>query len=103
MEFSRPEHWSGYRFPSPRDLPNPGIKPRSPTLQADSLQAEPQGKPIFIFHTLPNAGNDGQWRKRVEKYDTFPQRVCKNINGKKRHTPVYTIKKKCNIDCKNKS
>ena len=32
-------------FPSPGDLPNPGIKPRSPTLQADSLPAEPQGKP----------------------------------------------------------
>ena len=45
MELSRPEHWSGYHFPSPGDLSNPGIKPRSPTLQADSLPAEPQGKP----------------------------------------------------------
>ena len=45
MEFSRPKYWSGSPFPSPPDLPNPGIKPRSPTLQADSLSAEPQGKP----------------------------------------------------------
>ena len=45
MEFSRPEYWSGYPFPSPGDLPNPGIEPRSPTLQVDSLTAEPQGKP----------------------------------------------------------
>ena len=45
MEFSRPEYWSGQPFPSLEDLPNPGIKPRSPTLQADSLPAEPQGKP----------------------------------------------------------
>ena len=45
MEFSSPEYWSGYPFPSPGDLPNPRIKPRSPTLQADSLPAEPQGKP----------------------------------------------------------
>ena len=45
MEFSRPEYWSGQPFPSPGDLPNPGIKPRSPTLRADSLPAEPQGKP----------------------------------------------------------
>ena len=45
MEFSRPEYWSGQPFPSPGDLSNPGIKPRSPTLQADSLPAEPQGKP----------------------------------------------------------
>ena len=45
IEFSRPEYWSGYPFLSPGDLPNPGIKPRSPALQVDSLQAEPQGKP----------------------------------------------------------
>ena len=44
MEFSRPEYLSGYPFPSPEDLPNPGIKPRSPVLQADSLPAEAQGK-----------------------------------------------------------
>ena len=40
MEFSRPEYWSGYPFPSPGDLPNPGIKPRSPALQANSLPTE---------------------------------------------------------------
>ena len=45
IEFSRLEYWSGEPFPSPGDLPNPGIKPRSPPLQADSLPAEPQGKP----------------------------------------------------------
>ena len=45
MESSRPGYWSGWPFPSPRDLPNPGIKPRSPALRADSLPAEPQGKP----------------------------------------------------------
>ena len=45
MEFSRQEYWSGLPRPPPGDLPNPGIKPRSPTLQADSLPAEPQEKP----------------------------------------------------------
>ena len=50
MEFSRPEYWSVLPFPSPGDLPNPGIEPRSPTLQADSLPAEPPGKP-FVNHT----------------------------------------------------
>ena len=54
MEFSRPEYWSGNPFPSPGDLPNPGIEPRSPTLQVDSLPAEPQGKPS-IRHTLKSA------------------------------------------------
>ena len=45
MEFSRLEYWCGQPFPSPGDLPNPMIRPRSPTLQADSLPAEPPGKP----------------------------------------------------------
>ena len=45
LEFSRPKYWRGYPIPSPGDLPKSGIKHRSPTLQADSLPAEPQGKP----------------------------------------------------------
>ena len=45
MEFSRPKNPSRWLFISPRDLPNPGIEPRSPTLQADSLLDEPPGKP----------------------------------------------------------
>ena len=45
INFSRSAYWSGLPFPSPGDLPNPGIKPRSPTLQADYLPAEPQEKP----------------------------------------------------------
>ena len=36
MGFSRQEYWSGLPFPSPEDLPNPGIEPESPTLQADA-------------------------------------------------------------------
>jgi len=45
MEFSRQEYWSGLPFPSPGDLPEPGIKPMSPALQADSLPSELPGKP----------------------------------------------------------
>ena len=45
IEFSRPEYWSGWSFPSPEYLPDPGIKPSSPALQMDSLPAEPKGKP----------------------------------------------------------
>ena len=40
----RLEFWSGLPFPSPGDLPDPGIKPRSPALPADSLPSEPPGK-----------------------------------------------------------
>ena len=45
MGFSRQEYWSGVPFTVPEDLPDPGIKPRFPALQADSLPAEPTGKP----------------------------------------------------------
>ena len=43
-DFSRQEYWSGLPFPSPEDLPNPGIQPKSPALQVDSLLYEPPGK-----------------------------------------------------------
>ena len=46
MGYSRQEYWSGLPFPSPGDLPDPGIEPRSPALQADTLTSEPPGKPI---------------------------------------------------------
>ena len=45
MGFSRQEYWSGLPFPSPGDLPHPGIEPRSPTLSADALPSELPGKP----------------------------------------------------------
>ena len=44
MGFSRQEYWSGLPFPSPGDLPDPGIEPRSPALQVDALTSEPPGK-----------------------------------------------------------
>ena len=45
MGFSRQEYWSGLPFPSPGDLPNPGIEPGSSASQADALPSEPPGKP----------------------------------------------------------
>ena len=45
MGFSRQECWSGMPFPSPGDLPDPGIEPGSPALQADTLLSEPPGNP----------------------------------------------------------
>ena len=47
MEFSRPEYLSGLLFPSPADLPDPGIEPGSPALQVDSLPTEPAGKVLL--------------------------------------------------------
>ena len=58
MEFSRQEYWSGLQFPSPGDLPDPGIEPGSPELQVDSLPTEPPGKSIsfvkrVVLHSPP--------------------------------------------------
>ena len=73
LEFSRPEYWSGWPFPSPGDLPNPGIEPRTPALQADSLPAEPQGKPkntgvgsLSLFQRIfpTQESNQGLLRRR---------------------------------------
>ena len=67
MEFSRQEYCSGLPFPSPGDLSNPGIKPGSPALQADSVPSEPPGKPHFVSPLL----------KSLQNSFPFPFRGCK--------------------------
>ena len=68
MGFPRQEYWTGLPFPSPGDLPDPGIKSASPAWQVDSLQPEPQGKP----HELNNSC-----------YADFPGgSVVKNLSAK---------------------
>ena len=52
MGFFRQEYWSGLPFPSPGDLPDPGIEARSPTLQADALTSAPPGKPLKYKNTV---------------------------------------------------
>ena len=56
MGFSRQGYWSGLPFPSPGDLPDPGIEPRSPALQADSSPSEPPGKPLYKTQVTPIPG-----------------------------------------------
>ena len=51
MGFSRQEYWSGLPFPSPGDLPDPGIEPRSPALQVDTLQTKLLGKPCLLVRS----------------------------------------------------
>ena len=58
-EFSRQEYWSGLPFPSPGDLPNSGIEPRSPALQADSLATELQGKSLQLWTIQMHLDNRG--------------------------------------------
>ena len=62
-EFSRQEYWSGLPFPSPGDLPDPGIEPGSPALQADTLLSEPLGKSIRInvYNKVMNFNSLSRW------------------------------------------
>ena len=52
MEFSRQEYWRGLPFPSPGDVPDPGLEPGSPTLQADALPSEPPGSLESESHSV---------------------------------------------------
>ena len=52
MEFSRLESWDGIPLPSSGDLPNTGIKPRSPARQVVSLKAKPPGKPCIVIESF---------------------------------------------------
>ena len=70
MVFSRQEYWSGLPFPSPGDLPNTGIEPQSPALEADALTSEPPGKP------------KGSTKQLLELIDKF----SKVIEYKSQHT-----------------
>ena len=66
MEFSRQEYWSEFPFPSPGDLPNSGIEPKFPSLQADSLPSETLGKPVGVGPKC--AGNTSCfWKKKLTK------------------------------------
>ena len=71
MEFSRQKYWSGLPFPSPGDLPDPGIEPVSPALQADSLLSEPPGKPVYTQNA--NIFRNNFKRKRMKT-------ICAVIN-----------------------
>ena len=64
MGFSRQEYWSGLPFLSPGDLSDPGIEPRSPTLQADALTAEPAGSLLCEEVFIP-CRNMREWCSRL--------------------------------------
>ena len=81
MEFSRQEYWGGFPFPSPGDLPDPGVKPWSPALQADSLPSESPGKcqhGIVLYARFPQGwaavGKDDQVHFALS--DHFQSLLC---------------------------
>ena len=72
MGFSRQEYWSGLPFPSPGDLPNPGIEPGSPALQTDALPSEPPGKQIETYQIIffSSVSNLGEAKQLLTAYTT---------------------------------
>ena len=77
MGFFSQEYWSGLPFPSPGDLPDPGIELGSPTLQADSLPSEPPGKlrrkGLLISLTAVTIGSDfGAQENEILQFPFFP-------------------------------
>ena len=89
MGFSRQEYWSGLPFPSPGDLPNPGIEPRSPELHADALTSEP---PAQIREA---EGIKKRWQECTE--------LCKkDLNDSDNHNGVITHLEPDILECKVK-
>ena len=87
IEFSRPEYWSGQPFPSPGDLP--GIEPRLPALQADSLPAEPQGKPLCFEDTDLKLYLKALLEKEKPNNKKYPKVIIVCLNQNSLLTKVY--------------
>ena len=69
MGFPKQEYWSGLPFPFPGDLPDPGIEPVSPVLQANFLPTEPSGKSPLLIWSISVNGNSEKRKKRRKKED----------------------------------
>ena len=99
---SRQESWSELPCPPPGDLPNPGIEPRSPTLQADPLQSEPPGKPnvhsSIIYNSQDIYGSNLSVHQQIKKmwyifttvnYSAIKKKkktsaICNSVGGPRR-------------------
>ena len=105
MGFSRQEYWSGLPFPSPGDLPDPGIEPGSPSLEADTLTSEPPGKMnitvIQVYAPTSNAEEaEVEWfyEDLQDLLELTPQKDVLiiigdwNANGGSQETPGVTGK-----------
>ena len=76
MRFSRQEYWSGLPFPSPGDLPNPGIEPGCPALQADALPSESPRKPNEEKPDEENQRKKNQTQKAMYYMISFQLSIC---------------------------
>ena len=94
--FARQEYWSGLPFPSPGDLPDPGIEPRSPALQADALPSDPPGEPQSLglpnplssySSSHPQGGLFGEDRREENKVKWRRQARATPVSGSSRSPP----------------
>ena len=83
MEFTRQEYWSGLSFPSPGDLPDPRIEPRSPALCADALPSEPPGKPIYADDPTLMAESEEEVKSLLMKVKEESEKVGLKLNIQK--------------------
>ena len=79
MGFSKQEYWNGLPFPSPGDLPDQGIEPKSPIFWEDSLSAEPQGKPIYTYTYILTYFFSWWWLSSVWLF-VIPQTVARQAS-----------------------
>ena len=90
LGFSRQEYWSGLPLPSPEDLPEPGIEPKSPALQADSLLSEPPGKPRRDPRHHQKRWKRDSWHKKGNKRvlwsETQPGGHAEKVPGQGHHS-----------------
>ena len=95
MGFSRQEYWSGVPFPSPGDLPDPGIEARSPTLQADALTSE--ARPTIVIERASSTvvargwGQRTRWCFSLEKNKTEVLEMDVGNNCKTMHRTLRNI------------
>ena len=81
MGFPRQEYWNGLPFPSPGDLPDPGIEPRSPALKANALTLEPPGKPWCRSRGFNHWVRKIPWRRELQPASVF---LPRKSHGQKR-------------------
>ena len=80
MGFFRQEYWSGLPFPSPGNLPNPGVEPGSPALKADTLPSEPPGKSLWSAKPLGKIeGKRRTGRQRMQWLDAITKSMAMNL------------------------
>ena len=79
MRFSKQGYRSGLPFPSPGDLPNPGIESGSPAqLQVDSLPPEPPGKPLILFNFMKTGKDEESSEEKLEASRAWFKRLRKD-------------------------